>query len=267
MELLIGFLSDAKVSMPRCAGLSFFVLTVRAAVSEVNHMLDDRSIFQLDDQGGCDARTQATVFRAGHGRREFLFRFPFLSLGAHFRALEQLLRMCLDNNKRVQEAGCSAFATLEEEAGEELKPFLGSILGNLVFAFSKYQQKNLLILYDALGTLADAVGPALNDPAYLEILLPPLINRWERLQDSDPDLIPLLEVCDDYSVVVFQLTLFALVHVVCRHCDRTRLCCVRKTGIRSLHSNRASATRGLPELRRGPGEHRGARPDMPYRVA
>ncbi|KAJ7719510.1 hypothetical protein B0H16DRAFT_1739334 [Mycena metata] len=28
-----------------------------------------------------------------------------------------LLRMVLNNNKRVQEAGCSAFATLEEDAG------------------------------------------------------------------------------------------------------------------------------------------------------
>lgn len=102
--------------------------------------------------------------------------------------------MCLDNNKRVQEAGCSAFATLEEEAGAELEPFLGSILGNLVFAFNKYQQKNLLILYDAIGTLADAVGPALNNPAYIDVLMPPLIARWGSLNDQDPDIIPLLEV-------------------------------------------------------------------------
>lgn len=106
----------------------------------------------------------------------------------------QLLKMCLDNNKRVQEAGCSAFATLEEEAGDELIPFLGSILGNLVFAFNKYQQKNLLILYDAIGTLADAVGSALNNPAYIDILMPPLIDRWGKLPDGDNDLIPLLEV-------------------------------------------------------------------------
>lgn len=102
--------------------------------------------------------------------------------------------MCLDNNKRVQEAGCSAFATLEEEAGSELEPFLGSILGNLVFAFNKYQQKNLLILYDAIGTLADAVGSALNNKAFIDILMPPLIARWGLMQDGDGDLIPLLEV-------------------------------------------------------------------------
>ncbi|KAK4705916.1 transportin-1, partial [Phenoliferia sp. Uapishka_3] len=115
-------------------------------------------------------------------------------------AMEGLLKMCLDNNKRVQEAGCSAFATLEEEAGEELIPFLGSILGNLVFAFNKYQQKNLLILYDAIGTLADAVGSALNNAVYIDILMPPLIDRWGKLPDYDNDLIPLLECLS--SVVI-----------------------------------------------------------------
>lgn len=51
----------------------------------------------------------------------------------------QLLKRVLDGNKRVQEAACSAFATLEEEACTELVPYLGFILETLVFAFSKYQ--------------------------------------------------------------------------------------------------------------------------------
>lgn len=102
--------------------------------------------------------------------------------------------MVLDNNKRVQEAGCSAFATLEEDAGPELAPYLDPVLRNLVFAFEKYQHKNMLILYDAIGTLADAVGRALAVPAYVEILMPSLTNKWAKLKDDDEDLIPLLEV-------------------------------------------------------------------------
>jgi transportin-1 len=102
--------------------------------------------------------------------------------------------MVLDNNKRVQEAGCSAFATLEEDAGTELAPYLEPVLRNLVFAFEKYQHKNMLILYDAVGTLADAVGPALQNPMYVEILMPPLNKKWSKLKDDDDDLIPLLEV-------------------------------------------------------------------------
>ena len=61
----------------------------------------------------------------------------------------------------------SAFATLEEEACTELVPYLADILAVLVYAFGKYQAKNLLILYDAIGTLADSVGNHLNKPVSL----------------------------------------------------------------------------------------------------
>jgi hypothetical protein len=108
--------------------------------------------------------------------------------------LFQLLRMVLDSNKRVQEAGCSAFATLEEEAGPILEPYLEPVLRGLVTAFGKYQQKNLLILYDAIGTLADSVGAALARPDYLQILMPSLIDKWVSLPDENTDLVPLLEV-------------------------------------------------------------------------
>ena len=67
--------------------------------------------------------------------------------------MSELLKRVLDSNKRVQEAACSAFATLEEEACTELVPYLGFILETLVFAFQKYQHKNLLILYDAIGKI------------------------------------------------------------------------------------------------------------------
>ncbi|KAK0088459.1 hypothetical protein PV325_011988 [Microctonus aethiopoides] len=107
--------------------------------------------------------------------------------------MTELLKRVLDGNKRVQEAACSAFATLEEEACTELVPYLGFILETLVFAFGKYQHKNLLILYDAIGTLAESVGPHLNKPDYINILMPPLISKWNVLKDEDKDLFPLLE--------------------------------------------------------------------------
>ncbi|KAK2150308.1 hypothetical protein LSH36_413g02041 [Paralvinella palmiformis] len=107
--------------------------------------------------------------------------------------MTELLKRVLDANKRVQEAACSAFATLEEEACTELVPYLGFILDTLVFAFGKYQHKNLLILYDAIGTLADSVGHHLNKPEYINLLMPPLIEKWNVLKDTDKDLFPLLE--------------------------------------------------------------------------
>lgn len=109
------------------------------------------------------------------------------------KVLMGLLRRILDTNKRVQEAACSAFATLEEEAAEELAPRLETILQHLICAFGKYQKRNLRIVYDAIGTLADAVGGELNQPVYLDILMPPLIAKWQQLSNTDKDLFPLLE--------------------------------------------------------------------------
>ena len=57
----------------------------------------------------------------------------------------------------------------------------------------RYQHKNLLILYDAIGTLADSVGHHLNKAEYINLLMPPLIQKWNVLKDEDKDLFPLLE--------------------------------------------------------------------------
>lgn len=138
--------------------------------------------------------------------------------------------MVLDNNKRVQEAGCSAFATLEEDAASELVPYLEPVLKNLVFAFDKYQHKNMLILYDAVGTLADAVGSALQTPSYVEILMPPLLKRWEKLKSSDEDLVPLLEVrlliITGKVIVIFIFIIF-LVSFISYDCRWTSFPAIR----------------------------------------
>jgi transportin-1 len=129
----------------------------------------------------------------------------------------------LDGNKRVQEAACSAFATLEEEACTELVPYLGFILETLVFAFSKYQHKNLLILYDAIGTLADSVGHHLNKPDYINLLMPPLIQKWNVLKDEDKDLFPLLEVNKNFKIVTVFKSNFCTVPVECGYCTPIRI--------------------------------------------
>ncbi|KAK5974120.1 Transportin-1, partial [Trichostrongylus colubriformis] len=107
--------------------------------------------------------------------------------------LKGLLVRVLDGNKRVQEAACSAFATVEEEGGDFIAPYLSDILQTLVQAFGIYQAKNLLILYDAVGTLANSVGNALSEPMYVQVLMPPLMEKWQRLGNDDKELFPLLE--------------------------------------------------------------------------
>ena len=75
--------------------------------------------------------------------------------------LQGLLTKVRDGNRHVQEAACSALATLEEAAGLDILPRMTPVLETLAAALGVYGRKNLRILYDAISTLADAVGSAL----------------------------------------------------------------------------------------------------------
>jgi transportin-1 len=109
--------------------------------------------------------------------------------------LWELLRRILDGSKRVQVAACSAFSTLEEHAtNQELVPYLPGILNHLTHALRLYRTRNLRLLYDTIGTLAESVGPSLNEQACISVLMPPLISRWKQLKNTDSDLFPLLTV-------------------------------------------------------------------------
>ncbi|KAI7892273.1 armadillo-type protein [Mucor mucedo] len=124
-----------------------------------------------------------------HGRTQF-----------YEPVLRQLLKRILDRSRRVQEAACSAFSTLEEQATEqELVPYLPVILNHLTRALRLYRNKNLRLLYDTIGTLAESVGSSLNEPACIAVLMPPLISRWNGLQDTDSDLFPLLGCLTDIA--------------------------------------------------------------------
>ena len=83
---------------------------------------------------------------------------PFTDMIARGQGLLGRVR---DHNRQVQEAACSALATLEEAAGGVLVPRLPAILDTLAGAVPAYSRRNLRLLYDSLSTLADAVGPAL----------------------------------------------------------------------------------------------------------
>ena len=48
------------------------------------------------------------------------------------------------------------------------------------------------------GTLADSVGSNLNMPEFIQMLMPPLIEKWNNLRDEDKDLFPLLEVSNAF---------------------------------------------------------------------
>lgn len=107
--------------------------------------------------------------------------------------MDGILQRMLDNNKRVQEAAASAFANLEEQATSELTPYCQVIAQQFVRCFAKYKDKNMFILYDCVQTLAEHVGPDMARPELVDLLMPALITRWQRVADKSREMFPLLE--------------------------------------------------------------------------
>src|SRR5277367_4836189 len=96
-----------------------------------------------------------------------------------------------------------------------LVPYLKPILEHLRVGFDRFQHKNLLILYDAILTLANSVGSALNRPEYIQLLVPPLLTKWEQIGDEDRGLVSLLEVLPFQSYAYYSVC-----HLLPSHLDQ-----------------------------------------------
>ena len=107
--------------------------------------------------------------------------------------IEGILNRMLDKNKRVQQSAVSAFANLEEKATSELTPYCTPIIQQFVRCFQRYKDRNMLVLYDCVQTLAEHVGPALARPETINLLMPAIIDRWTKVSDQAQELFPMLE--------------------------------------------------------------------------
>lgn len=114
--------------------------------------------------------------------------------------MDGILRKMVDKNKKVQEAGASAMANLEEKAGKNIEPYCGPIIRQFVLCFRKYKDKNRWVLYDCVQTLAEHIGPVLARPELCDELMPALIDRWQKVADQSREMFPLLE-CLSYVAI------------------------------------------------------------------
>eukprot|EP01094_Clydonella_sp_ATCC50884_P025784 TRINITY_DN6905_c0_g2_i2.p1 TRINITY_DN6905_c0_g2~~TRINITY_DN6905_c0_g2_i2.p1 ORF type:complete len:680 (+),score=248.64 TRINITY_DN6905_c0_g2_i2:222-2261(+) len=115
--------------------------------------------------------------------------------------LAKFLELMRSRSKRVQEAACSAFAVLEEEAQSLLVSFVPHIVQTMIYAFERYQAKNILILLDSVGTLADAVKKVIAAPEHL-VLVPAVMAKWDAISDNDRSLLAVLECLASVTVAV-----------------------------------------------------------------
>lgn len=116
--------------------------------------------------------------------------------------MDGLLRKMLDKNKKVQEAGASAFANLEEQARKKLEPYCGPIIQQFVQCFAKYKDRNMYVLYDCLQTLAEHMGPVLARPELANPLMGSLIARYEAVSNDAREVFPLFECLSYVSLAL-----------------------------------------------------------------
>lgn len=128
----------------------------------------------------------------------------------------QLMKLMLDVNEHVHEAACAAFASYASESDtDQFAPYLSLILNTHVRALSLYQREQRPALYESIGALADTMGPYLNRPDYIELLMPPLIEKFKALKDDDEELLDLLECmssvanCLGYELLPYSTLLFS----------------------------------------------------------
>lgn len=107
--------------------------------------------------------------------------------------MEGILMKMIDKNKKVQEAAASAFANLEEKANTQLTEYCEVIVRQFVQCFALYKDRNMFILYDCVQTLAEHVGPALAQDHLIRLLMPALLQRWNKVSDQSREMFPLLE--------------------------------------------------------------------------
>ncbi|NXM88217.1 TNPO1 protein, partial [Oenanthe oenanthe] len=94
--------------------------------------------------------------------------------------MTELLKRILDSNKRVQEAACRLKPSLEEKI---------CFTKVLMCLSKKVLSSNIqLLLYISTMLMHFHLKQE-----YIQMLMPPLIQKWNMLKDEDKDLFPLLE--------------------------------------------------------------------------
>lgn len=121
---------------------------------------------------------------------------------------QSILKCALDQKKVVQEAACSALSSFIEESDPTLIEFyLVQLLEHFAKCFHTYQRKNLIILYDCVQTFVEAMGHERlsSKQEYVDVLLPPLLEKWQLLDDNDTALWPLLECMASIAATLCEL--------------------------------------------------------------
>ncbi|XP_059863166.1 transportin-1 [Globicephala melas] len=105
--------------------------------------------------------------------------------------MTELLKRILDSNKRVQEAACSGFNSgIIFHPNSHTDIWSGSGKGPTLEGIKKFEQSDII---SRQVNCDNKLPHGDSTPEYIQMLMPPLIQKWNMLKDEDKDLFPLLE--------------------------------------------------------------------------
>ena len=112
-----------------------------------------------------------------------------------------LQRLSSDRHRKVQVACASSLGVFVEAAGEATIPFLTEIYKVLVSAMSRYRGKSLVLVFDTLGMMADAIGPAVGEHDLPSFYVQPMLVIWSNIMREDPSNQMLLSLMESLAAI------------------------------------------------------------------
>ncbi|KAK2198193.1 bifunctional Armadillo-type fold/Importin beta family/Armadillo-like helical [Babesia duncani] len=136
------------------------------------------------------------------------------------KVIEALLGGIMDRNKRVQEAACSSLAIFMEETQSNFGPNLVHIVATMTRALDYYKQRNIMILYDTIGTLFEFHGHEIVSLGLGGGLLEKLVNSGLMIEINSPQFLSLID-CWNLMVAAVGVAFHEHILKTLEHCIKT----------------------------------------------
>lgn len=132
---------------------------------------------------------------------EWIFLQPDVQKNAH-ALMTGLLNLVTDSHPRVRRAAVSAIGLVARNIDIKIEPYCDAICQLFRQAFQSRSTLMRNCLYDSISSLSGAMGEKFANGNYMNLIMPPLLEDYERMSNDDPRLFPLLEC---FAYIAFHI--------------------------------------------------------------
>lgn len=124
-----------------------------------------------------------------------------------------------EKNTDLQDSACTAVSELIECAGDNISSGISIILETHKEVCPHYYGNSLLALLDMLGLLVKTCDTCMQDNEAIEMLITPLTNKWNEINDNDKIIGPLFK-CFEYITDVIGNKIDPYANTIVERCLR-----------------------------------------------